>query len=291
LALRATDGVRSAAVRIAMLDTMVFDLLVADDPARDAVLGAVASDRLRLRTTHVQEDQLAGIKDESKRESVNAIPREVVPTAVAVWDVSRWDAARWGSTEDYDAIRHGESHIADAIIAATASTMRMFSSPRTSGCGTAPVSGCGFRCGTFRSSSNGPRVTSRATTPRCRTRAGCCGSSEFLDLEQRVEAHGEALKEMLGALRAIAAEIKKQNARGLRPSEPSRTLRVCAARFTSAETCTPSVPRRAERFGPNNTKAPQTRGFHLIGETGFEPATARPPAGCATRLRHSPWTL
>ncbi len=27
----------------------------------------------------------------------------------------------------------------------------------------------------------------------------------------------------------------------------------------------------------------------VIGETGFEPATARPPAGCATRLRHSPW--
>jgi hypothetical protein len=25
-----------------------------------------------------------------------------------------------------------------------------------------------------------------------------------------------------------------------------------------------------------------------VGETGFEPATARPPAGCATRLRHSP---
>jgi hypothetical protein len=30
------------------------------------------------------------------------------------------------------------------------------------------------------------------------------------------------------------------------------------------------------------------QGFLLIGETGFEPATARPPAGCATRLRHSP---
>jgi site-specific DNA recombinase len=29
--------------------------------------------------------------------------------------------------------------------------------------------------------------------------------------------------------------------------------------------------------------------FKLVGETGFEPATARPPAGCATRLRHSPW--
>ena len=29
--------------------------------------------------------------------------------------------------------------------------------------------------------------------------------------------------------------------------------------------------------------------WSCIGETGFEPATARPPAGCATRLRHSPW--
>src|SRR6187200_3439595 len=28
-----------------------------------------------------------------------------------------------------------------------------------------------------------------------------------------------------------------------------------------------------------------------IGETGFEPAPARPPAECATRLRHSPWGL
>lgn len=35
-------------------------------------------------------------------------------------------------------------------------------------------------------------------------------------------------------------------------------------------------------------KALRLRGFSCIGETGFEPATARPPAGCATRLRHSP---
>lgn len=34
-----------------------------------------------------------------------------------------------------------------------------------------------------------------------------------------------------------------------------------------------------------------TRAKVLVGETGFEPATARPPAGCATRLRHSPWGL
>jgi len=36
-------------------------------------------------------------------------------------------------------------------------------------------------------------------------------------------------------------------------------------------------------------KTPPEQGFPCIGETGFEPATARPPAGCATRLRHSPW--
>src|SRR5829696_3086297 len=36
---------------------------------------------------------------------------------------------------------------------------------------------------------------------------------------------------------------------------------------------------------------PRFAGLSLVGETGFEPATARPPAGCATRLRHSPWLL
>ena len=33
---------------------------------------------------------------------------------------------------------------------------------------------------------------------------------------------------------------------------------------------------------------PASFGPRQVGETGFEPATARPPAGCATRLRHSP---
>ena len=51
------------------------------------------------------------------------------------------------------------------------------------------------------------------------------------------------------------------------------------------------IPAASNDSCPNNTKAPQTRGFRCIGETGFEPATARPPAGCATRLRHSPWLL
>ncbi len=40
---------------------------------------------------------------------------------------------------------------------------------------------------------------------------------------------------------------------------------------------------------PANQKDAGLQVISLVGETGFEPATARPPAGCATRLRHSPW--
>ncbi len=42
---------------------------------------------------------------------------------------------------------------------------------------------------------------------------------------------------------------------------------------------------------PANQKDAGLQVISLVGETGFEPATARPPAGCATRLRHSPWHL
>jgi hypothetical protein len=44
------------------------------------------------------------------------------------------------------------------------------------------------------------------------------------------------------------------------------------------------------RFAPTLRKSTNFQVFR-IGETGFEPATARPPAGCATRLRHSPWCV
>jgi hypothetical protein len=51
----------------------------------------------------------------------------------------------------------------------------------------------------------------------------------------------------------------------------------------------PRIPRPDTRgFCSHRRGPPPERGFLVIGETGFEPATARPPAGCATRLRHSP---
>src|SRR6476659_11279872 len=48
---------------------------------------------------------------------------------------------------------------------------------------------------------------------------------------------------------------------------------------------------RLFRFGLLRGYAKPRGAKVCIGETGFEPATARPPAECATRLRHSPWGL
>jgi site-specific DNA recombinase len=54
----------------------------------------------------------------------------------------------------------------------------------------------------------------------------------------------------------------------------------------------PELPARLDGEAVTGTGASSGGGSNeelLIGETGFEPATARPPAECATRLRHSPW--
>src|SRR5215211_8366299 len=48
-------------------------------------------------------------------------------------------------------------------------------------------------------------------------------------------------------------------------------------------------PVGGDRNASGQPKRPAKAHLFEVGETGFEPATARPPAGCATRLRHSPW--
>src|SRR3712207_8357639 len=58
---------------------------------------------------------------------------------------------------------------------------------------------------------------------------------------------------------------------------------------TPGSTWTPYWTPWAERSGSETAETPAQPGLPKVGETGFEPATARPPAGCATRLRHSPW--
>src|SRR5258707_7901358 len=58
---------------------------------------------------------------------------------------------------------------------------------------------------------------------------------------------------------------------------------------TPRRNCSPFVPRGINAQLPDGAVFGSKKPILVIGETGFEPATARPPAGCATRLRHSPW--
>ena len=91
--------------------------------------------------------------------------------------------------------------------------------------------------------------------------------------------------------------------------QPTTGAATGGAAGVAADDDAPAVvcrPAHREQPGTDENSRPQTPAFQwlspgfaarckvlnlrlFIGETGFEPATARPPAGCATRLRHSPW--
>ena len=107
-------------MRTAMIDTMVFEALQADPPGREAVLSAIRAGRLRLVTTHVQERQLADIRDSARRRALQRIPREVVATAAPIVAVARTGRPALGPSPETDAIRHGTRHVADGVIAEAA---------------------------------------------------------------------------------------------------------------------------------------------------------------------------
>ena len=109
----------------AIFDTMIFDKIIADDAFRGDVLNLVTSGQLVILTTHVQEAQIAQIKDATKREAIAAIPRTIIPTGGAVWDYSVWDASRYdsgaGPVKIEDVFRGNLKDIPDALIGATLS--------------------------------------------------------------------------------------------------------------------------------------------------------------------------
>ena len=71
--------------------------------------------------------------------------------------------------------------------------------------------------------------------------------------------------------------------------ERSRPKSPCGARRLLCAGTHRNPNPRADLRAPGPPPPPPATNHNSIGETGFEPATARPPAGCATRLRHSPW--
>jgi hypothetical protein len=109
----------------ALLDTMIFDEIVANTYLKADVLKLIGTGELVILSTHVQEDQLARILDETKSDEIATIPRIVIATGAAVWDYSKWDGARFddgaGPVTVGDVFRGNPKDIPDALIGATLS--------------------------------------------------------------------------------------------------------------------------------------------------------------------------
>jgi len=107
-----------------MIDSMIYDLIVADSAVQADIEAAMARGSLTLVSTHIQRDQLSHIPDEIKRLAVLGIPVEQVPTSGAIWGISKWGEATWGNSRSDTMIAHvvngGSNHHEDALIAATA---------------------------------------------------------------------------------------------------------------------------------------------------------------------------
>lgn len=108
-----------------MLDTNIFDRIIETPGLVGQLRSLTASGRLDIVVTHVQEDELARIRDTEKRRAIQRVPRRSVPTAVFVLDVSRLGQARLGEGHEggleYDTL-HGENpkRVRDAVIVLTA---------------------------------------------------------------------------------------------------------------------------------------------------------------------------
>ena len=107
----------------ALLDSMIFDEIVADAQFKADVLKAIGAGDLVIVTTHIQQDQLASIPDQAKRVAIASIPRTALPTGAVVWDSSRWDEAKFddgvGPVKLGQIFRGNVRDIPDALIATT----------------------------------------------------------------------------------------------------------------------------------------------------------------------------
>ena len=103
------------------------------------------------------------------------------------------------------------------------------------------------------------------------------------------DVHGEVLRlqVLVAALRLTPCLVESVLSQRSSPAQgvvwPSVTV---VARYQSwYHGLLRGVPAIAEKC----LKPASQAGFRIVGATGFEPATFRPPAERATKLRHAPW--
>jgi predicted nucleic acid-binding protein len=104
------------------LDTNVFDRIVEADESLERVQRLVAAGLIEIVVTHVQDDELAEIPDEGKRERIARVPRVQEPTSEFIVGYSRIGMARIGTGASLEPLRAGNwnKYTKDALIAATA---------------------------------------------------------------------------------------------------------------------------------------------------------------------------
>jgi hypothetical protein len=135
-----------------------------------------------------------------------------------------------------------------------------------------------------------------------RANPGCHPSRWLVDLSRRVGKGDRAGRGSAGPTRGIGPSCRPARSTYLaggadavswRPVPPSPApcqrswLGLIFVLSAMPEAVMPELS--AAGAGTEAQKPASEAGLRLIGATGFEPATARPPAECATRLRHAPW--
>jgi len=105
-----------------MPDTMIFDHIVETPGLVESIARLAGDNQIELLTTWIQEEQLAKAPAE-KKALFGRVPRRQVGAGVFILGVSRLGEDRLGPSEPYDHVRGdgGNKHVADAMIAATAS--------------------------------------------------------------------------------------------------------------------------------------------------------------------------
>ena len=104
-----------------LLDSNVYDLLVASPEIQERVVDACEEGTVELLMTHIQVDELTAMSDTVKSGRALAIPFTPVATFGVVLGTSRIGLARFGDAELIDSVRSDEwNHTNDALLAATA---------------------------------------------------------------------------------------------------------------------------------------------------------------------------